>query len=288
MATKYGDPGAAPARAAALGAALAAVLLLAACEGPADPDAAALARDWPSRTALHPDLRTPIAYWRRGPGAARPVVFIHGTPGSRAAWADYLADPPAGTQAIAYDRPGFGASGPDAAVPTLAAQARALDPFLPPPGRPGAILVGHSLGGPIAAAAALAYPGRVAAIVIVAGSLDPALERVAWYQHLADWPGARWLLPDWLDRTNRELLGLKDELEALAARLAELTQPIVILHGTKDGLVPFANVAFMRQAFAGASRLEVIVLDGADHFLPWNAEPAVRAAIGRALRLASR
>ncbi|MEM9379661.1 MAG: hypothetical protein AAGB93_06885 [Planctomycetota bacterium] len=38
------------------------------------------------------------------------VVYVHGTPGDAASWADYLDDPVGGARAVAVDRPGFGKS----------------------------------------------------------------------------------------------------------------------------------------------------------------------------------
>ena len=136
----------------------------------------------------HPSLGTQIGYIRSAPGsdpATRSVLYVHGTPGEKEAWADFLAEPVPGTWSLAIDRPGFGLSAASGAVTDLTRQAEALEPFLPEAGQPGAIVVGHSLGGPIAAAAAIRYPERIAALVIVAGSLDPELESIMMVQHLA-------------------------------------------------------------------------------------------------------
>lgn len=216
---------------------------------------------------------------------ARLVLYVHGTPGDKEGWADFLVEPVDGTRSLAIDRPGFGASAASGAVPDLMAQAQALEPFLPNLGQKPAIVVGHSLGGPIAVAAAMRYPDRIAAVVILAGSLDPAQESVLFVQHLAAAGPVRWMLPGWLDVTNQELLPLKGELEALAGRMHELTQPVVILHGTEDDLVPYANVAYMEDSFRWSRKIESITLIGANHFLPWMAEEEVRRAIRKALAL---
>jgi len=58
---------------------------------------------------------------------------------------------------------------------------------------------------------------------------------------------------------------------------------VLIVHGTKDDLVPVANVPYM-QAHLSASRcLKTVLLEGRNHFLPWNAVDVVRESIAQAL-----
>lgn len=206
------------------------------------------------------------------------VLLVHGTPGSAAAWADYLLAPPPGLEIVAVDRPGFGRSGPDGAVTGLAVQAEALAAWLPADGR-RAVLLGHSLGGPIVARLAAGQPERIAAIVLLSASLDPALEKIHPLQPLGAWPPLRALLPRAIRNANAELMALRAELLALEALLPRIAMPVLIVHGTQDELVPFANVAFMRARLSGARCVVTRRLEGRDHFLPWNAEAEVRAAI---------
>ena len=222
-----------------------------------------------------------VSYLRRGDSRGRRVIFVHGTPGSAQGWADYLLNVPAGTEYIAVDRPGFGQSGPPDAVSSVADQAKAIAPLLVARGGNLPILVGHSLGGPIVAQVAADSPGKVAAVVILAGSLDPGLEQIHWAQPMGEWPGVRSMLPRAIRNANRELMALKPHLEALAPRLAELRCPVVIVHGTEDRLVPYANVPFMTRMMTG-TRPQVIELPGRDHFLPWNEAEEVRRAIAMA------
>lgn len=177
------------------------------------------------------------------------------------------------------DCPGFGASGPEGALPSLAAQAAALAPLLVTRGGRRTILVGHSLGGPIIAQAAVDFPDRAGPLVIVAGSLDPGLERIHWAQRVGAWPPVAALLPRALRNANAELMVLEPQLAALGPRLAAIACPVAIVRGTRDQLVPFANVAFMQQSMAGAARMEVMTLQDRNHFLPWNSMDMVRRAI---------
>ena len=197
------------------------------------------------------------------------VIYVHGSPGSAESWADFLIPAPDSLEAIALDRPGYGRSNhrKQGTVASLAEQAQALQPWLVERNGRWPVLVGHSLGGPIIAKAAVDYPDQVAGLVIIAGSLDPGLERLRWYNYVAK--GLSWVLPTILKRSNEEMWPLKRELRALAEELSAVTCPVLIVHGTKDKLVPFENVAFMRAAFSASSHVEELIYEGAGHFLIW-------------------
>ena len=196
-------------------------------------------------------MHATISYLRAGNPAGPRVVLVHGTPGSATAWADYLLDPPPGLELVALDRPGFDRSGPEAAAVSLEAQAAAVVALLPADGRP-VVLLGHSLGGTIVARVAAEHPARVTALVLLAASLDPAQEKIHPMQWVGAWAPVRVMLPRVLRNANAELMALKPELEALAPMLSRITAKVLIVHGTKDDLVPVANVAFMQAHLSGS------------------------------------
>jgi pimeloyl-ACP methyl ester carboxylesterase len=252
--------------------------------GPATAESATAAMRY--SVEVGPPLSAQISYLRNGDATGPRVILVHGTPGSASGWVDYVMKPPAGVEVVALDRPGFGNSGPVGAVTGLAEQAAAVIALLPQDGRP-AVLLGHSLGGPIVAyvAAQLAAerPQRVSAVVLLAASVDPALEDIHPMQHVGAWMPVRALLPRTLRNANAELMALKPELIALQRMLARINTKVVIVHGTKDDLVPVANVAFMQAQLTGARCVQTTVLEGRNHFLPWNSEAVVREAIRSAL-----
>lgn len=222
---------------------------------------------------------------RAGASAGPLLVLVHGTPGQATGWADYLLDPPPGTEVVALDRPGFGQSGPRAALPRLADQAAAVQALLPTADR-RVVLLGHSLGGAVVARVAADQPGRVSALVLLSAALDPALETVHPMQRLGAWAPVKALLPRVLRNANDELLALRAELEVLAPDLARISAPVIIVHGTRDDLVPAANVAYLQSRLSAARSVRTLLLEGRNHFLPWNAQHEVRAAIAQALELA--
>ncbi len=227
-----------------------------------------------------PALGLRLSYLHAGDPNGRRVIFVHGTPGDASGWGDFMLAVPPGHEYVAVDRPGFGESGPDGALVSLADQARAIEPLLVKRDGHWPILVGHSLGGPIVARVAADFPGQVEGLVIAAGSLDPSLEAIHWAQPIAATALVSAMLPRSLRNANAELMALKPELEALAPILSGITCPVILVHGTEDRLVPYANIAFIRARMTGTAP-ETITLQGQNHYLPWNSAPSIAAAIAK-------
>lgn len=217
-------------------------------------------------------------------GAGAPVLWIHGSPGTWAAFRRYLEDPALRERAfqVAVDRPGFGGSDDGRAVPSLAEQVGRILPALDLPGseRPF-VVVGHSLGGPVAIRLAAARPERVAAVVLIAPSVDPALERVRWYQRLADTPPVSWVVPRALANSNGEILSLAPELRLMEPLWDRVTAPVVVVHGARDRLVPVENVAYVRRMAPSSPAVEIV--PDAGHLIPWTRPEIVRRALLAAL-----
>ena len=223
---------------------------------------------------------TTISYLRAGDPNGQRVIFVHGTPGDAASnWYNMLRDVPEGFEFIAVDRPGFGFTRPKGDVVELDAQADALAPLFETRNGKKTILAGHSLGGPIVAAAAANYPDEVGGILVLAGALDPELEDVRLIQYVGNIPPISWLLPRVFRNANRELIYLEDELRLLKPKLPTIKQPVTIVHGTVDKLVPYDNVPFMEEHLMGTVKLEIVKLEGMNHFLQWRKQQVIMDAV---------
>lgn len=201
--------------------------------------------------------------------AAKRVLFVHGSPGTWDAWKTWMESAELRSRArlLAPDRIGFGGSERGRAEPSLARQAASMAAILEAEGGSPAVIVGHSLGGPIAARLAMDRPELVSGLLLVAPSIDPALEKRRWYNVAGATLVVQWFLPiDWIT-SNRELRPLKRELEEILPRWAELSCPTVVVQGEEDDLVPAANAKFAEERVVRG--LDVRRYPGMGHFLLW-------------------
>ena len=207
-----------------------------------------------------------------GGPAKTPVVFVHGTPGG---WDDYrifLANESLQQRfrLIAVDRLGHGKSA-GSVEPSLQVQAASLKALLDEISTSDqgerAILVGHSLGGPIIARAAMDYPDRVSGLVFMASSADPERSR-KWYNLAGAIPPISWFLSAPLKRANQEILPLKRQLTDMLPLWERIAVPTTIIQGGKDPLVDPNNAEFMRSSLINA-QVTMIIEPDANHFLHW-------------------
>jgi pyruvate dehydrogenase E2 component (dihydrolipoamide acetyltransferase) len=114
---------------------------------------------------------------RTGEGPS-PVLFIHGFGGDLSSWQfnqPVLAESACGT--IAFDLPGHGLSDPDVGSGSLGDLVQAARHLIHELALDRPHLVGHSLGGAIAAALAVANPARFASVSLIASAgLGPEID----------------------------------------------------------------------------------------------------------------
>lgn len=252
-------------------------------------------------------------------GRGEPVlVLLHGFGASLYSWQAVMAPLGELGTVIAYDRPAFGLTerpltwdgqnpyGPEAQVALVIGL---LDHF----GVQQAILVGNSAGGTVAMQTALAYPERVAALILVDPAVytgggapawvrpllatpqmrhlgpllarqiktqGPALLELAWHDptQLTAETVALYQKPLQVDNWDRALweLTLASRAPALADRLAAFTLPILVITGDDDRIVPTADSVRLAGELPTA---ELVVIPAAGH-VPHEEQPeAFMAAV---------
>jgi len=122
-------------------------------------------------------------------GAGRPVVLIHGNPGSCQDWSRLYGPLSSRYCAFAFDRPGHGHSDrPNHRPITVEVQAQMLRTALKELNVEQPILVGHSWGGALALAYALEFPDNLAGAVLLAPAVYESDDGVSFLTKLPAWP----------------------------------------------------------------------------------------------------
>lgn len=222
-----------------------------------------------------------IHYIQTGNDDKPTLFFVHGSPGSWDAFKEYLKDSLLlkKYRMIAIDRPGFGYSNFGQAE-DLQTQSNRINAFLKTKdNRRPIILVGHSMGGPVIAKMATLSPDRYKALVIIAGSIDPDAEKPENWRKVIKVKPIRYLIPGAMRPANDELWVLKQDLKALKPLLKNIKSEVTIIHGTKDQLVPYSNVAFIQKELVNAKSMDLISIKEANHFIPWTHFETIRDAL---------
>lgn len=211
-----------------------------------------------------------IHYWDI-PNSDKPLVmFVHGSPGSSTALINIATDSviTANFMPVLVDRSGFGYSNFGQAEKSFARQSELLAGVLKLYPNRRKILVGHSLGGPIIAKMTMDFPDEIDAIVILAGSIDPALEPHEWHRKPMSSKLIRWMIPKAFTASNDEILHTKAELTKMLRDWEKIKIPIIVIQGTKDGFVPKENANFAKRMAKNAP-VKLRMLPGQSHFFPF-------------------
>lgn len=231
-----------------------------------------------------------VRYARKGDGAGT-VLFVHGFGGDLDNWLFNLDALAERHTVIALDLPGHGQSDRRLPGTTLADLARFVAHFLDAVEIGSAHLVGHSMGGAIAAQLALDHPATVESIALIGSAglgdeintgytegfvtaqsrrdLKPVVEQLFANPGLV----SRQMLDDLLKYKRFDGIGglltalgqrlFRDgrQVEQPGRRLAETGKRVLVVWGAEDHVIPARHAS---HAPAGAT---VAVLDGAGHMV---------------------
>lgn len=197
------------------------------------------------------------------------LIFLHGSPGSSQDFYTYLQDSSLYNRAnlIVMDRLGYGYSDFGNAETSIAKQAFVINSFLNRIETKQILIVGWSFGGPIAAKMAI-QNSEIDALLLLAPAIDPKHEKHFTLGYLAKWKATRWFVPKTFRVAESEKLAHITELENMKDDWGKLQIPVFHMHGNKDKLVPFENLAFSEKIISKDYLTSIIVEDGG-HLLPW-------------------
>lgn len=219
----------------------------------------------------------PLHYAQTGNDSFPTLIFVHGTPGSWDAFENYLKSKELllHYRIISIDRPGFGYSDFGNAM-NLSAQTDIISAWMDSVnnGKPS-IIIGHSLGGPLAVKMAAARPQYISDLVILAGSLDPAAENPEKWRPVLFKTPLSLFVPGALRPSNEELWYLKKDLKEMITDYEKITCPVYVFHGAKDMLVPYSNVAYAKKMFTKSTKVTVTTFEKENHFIVWTREKEI-------------
>jgi len=217
-----------------------------------------------------------LKYVSAGSRSGPVVVYLHGTPGGWDNGARYLLD--SGLQKVArivsLDRPGWGGSSFNGGeeLGSFAVQNGLMRPLFEMLHQEndgqGIILVGHSLGASLAPYLAMKNSDIISGLILLAGSLDPALGKPRWYNRAASIGVVSWFLGSEMKKANREIMKLHIQLGGMRSGWPDITMPVTVVQGLRDKLVYPENSNFAEKVLVNAD-LKVIRLERENHFIPW-------------------
>jgi pimeloyl-ACP methyl ester carboxylesterase len=201
-----------------------------------------------------------LAYAEWGPADGTPVVFFHGTPGSRLFCPDEPATDDAGVRFVSFDRAGYGRSDVAAGLVGFPAFVPDVIELLDHLGIERAALVGWSGGGPHALAVAALEPLRVTSVGLSssavinasdetrdasdAGAPPEVLELI---RRIADDPAGRRDLArsrcQWLSDDPTELVDLTERFvpEVLSAPGMREAMSALFVEAARSGIEGYLN-----------------------------------------------
>jgi pimeloyl-ACP methyl ester carboxylesterase len=241
--------------------------------------------------SLHYEIVDQVASGREPRGA---ILFHHGIGASAAIWAGWFPALADAHRLVSFDMRGYGRSHIPAADFAWSLDLMVEDLFAvaDAAGLPRFHLVGESIGGTVALAAALAQPQRIATLTVSNGAhLGASIQRVeAWRRQLDEGGAKAWSDAFLRDRFHDDALSVEQRawfatqqekwpresiLNALrvligtdlSARLKDITCPTLLLHPDASPFIPVPVMAELHRLLPDA---ELNVIGHSRHGLPYS------------------
>ncbi|MCW3015562.1 MAG: alpha/beta fold hydrolase [Solirubrobacterales bacterium] len=243
-------------------------------------------------------------------GAGEPLLLIQGMSGTHLSWGDaFLAELEGDFHTVAYDHRGIGLSPPTNAAFTIAELADDAAGMLDTVGWDSAHVLGISMGGMVAQELALRYGSRIRTLTLGCtfcggpGSAGPPPETVQTLgaamtsgdRELAirvgyecntspafrEDPSHYAAFRDMALGAPAKIATIMLQMQAIAghdvqARLGEITQPTLVVHGTDDRMLPPSNGELIASRIPGA---ELQLWQDVGHMFWWEQPQRSAAAL---------
>ncbi len=217
------------------------------------------------------------------PARAPAVLFLHGAGGTQENWRFQVRHLGPKWHAVAVDLPGHGDSQGDGSCSVAEYRDFARE-FLDALRLSRVVLVGHSMGGGIAQSFALAYPDRLAGLVLVGtgarlrvhpdifAAIHKSVEEAA--RLISGWAFSSEAMPATVAQgaeafaRNRAAV-LRGDFQVchafdLTGEIAAIRVPTLVLCGEEDRLTPVKYAQFLQQQIPGAT---LCIVPGAGHMV---------------------
>ncbi len=231
-----------------------------------------LYRSFPGPKTLHTSPAG-LRYLELGDSSLPALVLLHGSPGGLSDWKGVAANPAlqARYRLILPERPGYGATQPKGAEPSILEQALRCAEVLQGEKQPVHV-AGYSYGAPVGLTMAALYPQRVHRFTGLAGQYDPGQEMTLRISYLLRAAPFRYLLPRWLWVSNEEKLAHPQALREVQGLWTSLDCDVVLVHGTADAIVPYGNSTWLEELLGDRQppSKRFYSLEGLGHGIPFS------------------
>ena len=224
----------------------------------------------------------PLHYDLTG-GGPRTCLFVHGAGGSASVWIRQLEGLADAARVLALDLPGHGQSGGEGCL-RIDDYAAAVGGFLEAARLGRIVLGGHSMGGAVAQALALAHPDRLDGLILVGtGARLRVLPRIFELLRASYWEGVQFITHLGFSPSTAQALRDAVGAQTLETRaqvtigdfaacdafdvmeqIGALRLPTLVVAGRDDQLTPLKYSEFLARAVPGA---RLVIAERAGHYV---------------------